>query len=396
MRILQACIRYPPGQGGAETHVHSLATRLEHRGHEVVVYTSDLKTEFPMHRISRDIPEYSTVDGVPVRRFRAHSLPDGFHWVWMPSMRAMLKDRADLIHAHSYGYHQTHIAAKAAKRLGVPFVYTPHYHPPYSTTGGRGRKRLRAFYDSILGKKPFHAAALVIAVSSPELELMKPLIPPTTRTVVIPNGIDLKRFAGEGDGRSFRELHRVFGPMLLYTGRLAVNKHLESVIALLPELLKEFPDLTFVAVGEDHAMRRTWQVLASELGVEKHVKFIGHISDAELVDAYRACDVFVLPSDYEAFGIVLLEAMACGKPCVATAVGGVLDIITHRQTGLLVPYGDRDQLKQALVSLLGDRTLRRELGNAAKRAVGEKFDWDAVVSRIEGEYRLLVAGENRR
>lgn len=391
MRILQACIRYPPGQGGAETHVHSLATRLEQRGHEAVVYTSDLKTEFPMHRISHDIPEYSTVDGVPVRRFRAHSLPDGLHWVWMPSMRAMNKDRADLIHAHSYGYHQTHIAAKAAKRLGVPFVYTPHYHPPYSTTGGAGRRRLRAFYDTVLGKRPFNAASLVIAVSSPELELMKPLIPPKTRTVVIPNGIDLKRFASEGDGRAFRELHHIYGPMLLFTGRLAVNKHLEAVIDLLPALLKEFPDLTFVAVGEDHAMRRPWQDLAQRLGVEKHVKFIGHISDAELVDAYRACDVFVLPSDYEAFGIVLLEAMACGKPCVATRVGGVLDIITDRQTGLLVSYGDRAALKGALVSLLGDGSLRRELGAAARHAVSERFDWDAIVTRIEAEYYKLVA-----
>src|SRR5882672_2118556 len=193
---------------------------------------------------------YSEIDGVPVRRFRAHSLPGPAHWVWMPSMRAMYRDRADLIHCHSYGYHQTHIAAKAAKKLGVPLIYTPHYHPPYSTTGGAGRQRLRGFYDKRLGRKPFEAAALVIAVSTPELDWMRPLIPPTTRTVVIPNGIDLKRFHGEGDGRAFRELHGINGPLLLFTGRLAVNKHLEHVITLMPELLEEFPDLVFAAVGE--------------------------------------------------------------------------------------------------------------------------------------------------
>jgi glycosyltransferase involved in cell wall biosynthesis len=392
VRILQACIRYPPAQGGAETHVHALATRLKRRGREVVVYTSDLKTEFPMERLEDPAGE---VDGVPVRRFRAHSLPDGFHWVWMPSMRAMYRDKADLIHAHSYGYHQTHIAAKAARKLGVPFVYTPHYHPPYSTTGGHGRKGLRSLYDRALGKKPFKAASLVIAVSTPELEWMKPLIPPTTRTVVIPNGIDLKRFRGEGDGRAFRELHKVWGPMLLYTGRLAVNKHLESVIELLPDLLKEFPDLTFVVVGEDHAMRKEWQELAGRLGVERHVKFIGRVNDEELVEAYRACDVFVLPSDYEAFGIVLLEAMACGKPCVATRVGGVPDIITDRQTGLLVPFGDSRALKAAVVSLLGDHALRREIGAAARRAVGERFDWESIVGRIEAEYKTLLDRRNR-
>lgn len=386
MRVIQACIRYPPAQGGAETHVHALSTRLKKRGHDVRVYTSNLKTEFPMARLDGPFGE---VDGVPVRRFAARSMPDGLHWVWMPSMRAMMKDKADLIHAHSYGYHQTHIAAKAAKRLGVPFVYTPHYHPPYSTTGGAGRKGLRSLYDRFLGVKPFKAASLVIAVSSPELEWMRPMIPPATRTVVIPNGIELKRFQGQGDGRAFRELHHVWGPMLLYTGRLAANKHLDSVIDLLPDMLKQFPDVTFVAVGEDHGKRKEWHELAVKLGVEKRVLFLGHVSGDELLEAYRACDAFVLPSDYEAFGIVLLEAMACGKVCVATRVGGVSDIVTDRATGLLVPYGDRAALRSALISVLGDASLRRELGDAAKRAVGEKFDWDSVVSRIEAEYRRL-------
>ncbi len=391
MRILQACVRYPPAQGGAETHVHAVATRLKQHGHEVAVYTSDLKTEFPMSRLEGP---YAEVDGVPVRRFAAHSLPDGLHWVWMPSMKAMYKDRADLVHAHSYGYHQTHIAAKAAERLAVPFVYTPHYHPPFSTTGGAGRKGLRSFYDRFLGLKPFRAASLVIAVSTPELELMRPLIPPTTRTVVIPNGIELKKFAGEGDGRSFREMHQLFGPLLLFTGRLAVNKHLEHVIELLPELLKEFPGLTLAAVGEDHGMLGAWHGLAVKLGVEKHVKFLGQVSADELIEAYRACDAFVLPSDYEAFGIVLLEAMACGKPVVATRVGGVSDIVSDRETGLLVPYGDGAALKSALSSVLGDASLRRALGGAARRAVGERFDWDSVVKRIEGEYAALLAGKS--
>lgn len=388
MRIIEACVRYPPAKGGAETHVHALATRLKARGHDVTVYTSDLNTEFPMSKL--DGP-YDTVDGVPVRRFAARSMPGGMHWVYMPSMKAMVKDRADLIHAHSYGYHQTHIAAKAAARQGVPFVYTPHYHPPYSTTGGAGRKGLRAFYDRALGVKPFRAASLVIAVSSVELEWMRPLIPENTRTVVIPNGIELRRFAGGGDGRAFREKHHVHGPLLLFTGRLAVNKRLESVIRLMPDLIKEFPDLTFVAVGEDHGMLAPWRALASKLGVEKRVLFLGHLSAEELVEAYRACDAYVLPSDYEAFGIVLLEAMACGKPCVATKVGGVSDIISDRKTGLLVPYGDAGALRSAIVSLLGEGALRRELGAAAKASVGERFDWDSVVTRTEGEYKALVS-----
>ena len=400
MRIIQACVRYPPAKGGAETHVHAVATRLKQRGHDVTVYTSDLDTEFPMARLppaGQAAPggvdggtTLEMVDGVPVRRFRARSLPGRLHWVRVPSMKAMYKARADIIHAHSYSYQHTHIAAKAATKLGVPFVFTPHFHPPAAVTGGGGRDAQRAFYDKFSGRKVFAAASLVIAVSSPELEWMKPLIPPDTRTVVVPNGIDLRRFGGDGNGRAFREKHGIHGPMLLYTGRLAVNKRLEHVIQVLPEVLREFPDLTFCAVGEDHGMLAGYKASAEKLGVAAHVKFLGHLDADELVEAYRACDAFVLPSEYEAFGIVLLEAMACGKPVVATRVGGVSDIVTDRQTGLLVPYNDGGALKSALTSVLGDHTLGRELGAAARRSVGERFDWDSVVRQVEAEYAKLL------
>ena len=354
------------------------------------MYTSDLATEFPMARL--DGP-YAEVDGVRVRRFKGHSLPGPFHWVWMPSMRAMLKDRADLVHLYAYGHHTNLLAAKAARTLGVPLVFTPQYHPLFSTTGGAGRKALRSVFDRFLGPKPFRASSLVIALSTPELEWMRPLIPPTTRAVVIPAGIELADFEGEGDGVAFRQRHHLHGRVLLYTGRLAMNKHLESVIRLLPELVKEFPDLTFAAVGEDHGQLAAWRELSHKLGVERHVFFLGHLSRGELVEAYRACDAYVLPSDYESFGIVLLEAMACGKPVVATRVGGTSDIVTDRETGLLVPFGDDAALKQALLSVLGDEALRRALGQRARNAVGERFNWDSIVTRIEAEYAALLSGK---
>jgi glycosyltransferase involved in cell wall biosynthesis len=390
MRILETCIRYPPARGGGETNAHAVATRLHRRGHEVTVYTSDLATEFPMARLDQP---YAEVDGVPVRRFKGHSLPGPFHWVWMPSMRAMLQDRADLIHVFAYGHHTNLWAAKAARKWAVPLVFTPQYHPLYSTTGGAPRKALRSLFDRFLGPKPFRASSLVIALSTPELEWMRPLIPPTTRAVVIPAGIDLAEFQGGGDGRAFRERHQLDGRVLLYTGRLAMNKHLESVISLMPDLVREFPDLTFVAVGEDHGRLAAWKELASRLGVAGRVRFLGHLERAELIEAYRACDAYVLPSDYESFGIVLLEAMACGKPVVATRVGGVPDIVSDRQTGLLVPYGDAPALREALASLLRDEGLRRSLGAAARAAVGDRFDWDSIVRRIEAEYAALLAGK---
>src|SRR5262249_21761561 len=130
--------------------------------------------------------------------------------------------------------------------------------------------------------------------------------------------------------------------------------------------------------------------LTHELGLAEHVHFVGRVEDERLLDYYAAADVFVLPSSSEAQGIVALEAMACGLPVVATAVGGLLGTIDDGETGLLVPPGDVDALATALVGLLRDAPARMALGAAARRTVEREFAWSNAVEATREVYCDLL------
>jgi glycosyltransferase involved in cell wall biosynthesis len=158
----------------------------------------------------------------------------------------------------------------------------------------------------------------------------------------------------------------------------------------MPSLLGEFPDLRLVAIGRDNGMRDPWVSLARRLDVSDHVLFLDYLPYHELVDAYGACDIYVLPSEYEAFGIVLLEAMASRRPVVAADVGGVSDVVVDGETGYLVRYGDRDAMRNALLRLLRDPDLRDRFGRAGRQRVEAYFTWDRVVDMLEEIYRELT------
>ncbi len=379
MRISQFCIRYPPAMGGVETHVKEISERFIRRGHEVTVHTTDLDTEFPFARLRE-------VDDPPwVVRHRARN-PFPFHYVVAPGMLRAIGDAVDIVHAHSYGYFQTNLAPFVAGLRDVPLVVTPHYHPPWTMIGGEGRMRARRAFDRAVAPFLLSRASAIVNVSREERDQMDGVVPHGVRREVIPNGIDLGRFTPPPDGRAFREEHGIEGRMLLYTGRLAKNKRLEHVIEMLPGLLADHDDLTFVAVGADNGMREPWERLARDKRVAERVRFIDFVPYDVLVDAYGAADVYILPSDYEAFGIVLLEAMAAKVPVVASRVGGVPDVVEDGVTGRLYPYGDLDALREAVDGLLRDPAEGARMGERGRNRVAEHFTWDSVVDRLLGLY----------
>ncbi len=383
MRIGQFCIRYPPAMGGAETHVHEISSRFRKRGHEVKVFTTDLDTEFPFKKLedSRD-PDW-------VVRRKAYN-PFPFHYVVAPGMVKDVGADLDIVHAHSYGYFQTNLSSFVAGMKDVPLVISPHYHPPWTMIGGSGRMAARKVFDRYAAPFLLSRADVIVNVSHAERRQMDGIVPKGVKRVVIPNGIDLTAFSPIPDGKAFRETYGIEGPMLLYTGRLAQNKRLEHVIETLPTILKEFPDLTFVAVGTDNGMLEPWTKLAKTTGVLDRVKFIDFVPYDVLVDSYGAADVYVLPSDYEAFGIVLLEAMAAKCPTVVSKVGGVTDVVDDGRTGYLYEYANVEMLAEKVLALLADGDLRREMGENGRCRVEENFTWDRVVDMLLELYGKLV------
>ena len=390
MKVLQTCIRFPPAPGGAETHVLEVSKLLKSRGYDVIVYTSNLYKEVPFTRKNDWAP---TVRGITVKRYNAHSMPGELHYVFIPTLaKAIMKAETDIIHAHSYGYFQVNVSGLNKRLRDTPFVLTPHFHPPWSMWGGDKRKKLRKIYDSILAPTVLNAVDRIIGVSHHEIELLQQIIKLDEDKIrYIPNGIDFARFEPVPKPNKFLAKYKPKGNIILYAGRLASNKGLEVLVIAASRVLKTYPDTTFVFVGEDEGMKDKLIEQAKKLGIAKNIKFTGHIKSEELfLSAFAACDVFVLPSEYEAFGIVLLEAMACKKPVIGTHVGGVPEAIGEEGAGIVVEYDDPDALAEAIDKLLDDPKLRRSMGALGRKRVKKNFTWESVVDQIEKVYTELV------
>jgi len=204
--------------------------------------------------------------------------------------------------------------------------------------------------------------------------------------------VDFSKFEKIPSPDIFRERYNLSENVVLYAGRLASNKGLSHLIGAAPGVISQYPRTTFVFVGEDEGLKDSLFRKAKKLGISDSVIFTGHISDHNLfLSAYSACDVFVLPSEYEAFGLVLLEAGACEKPCVATRVGGVPEVIEEGKTGLLVDYGDTGSLASGISELLGDEDRRKQMGLAAREKVKRKYTWPKIVDQLENVYRDVLA-----
>ncbi len=398
-RIIQACVRYPPAPGGAETHVQAVAEGLAARNWEVEIHTSDLYKEIPFEKMVNPSP---TVGGLPVRRFRSWSPGGELHYVLMPGMlQEMLKTRVDLFHAHSYGYFQGNAAAFVRKLRRIPFVLTPHFHPEWSMWGGERRRKVRKVYDKVVAGPVLDAVDRIIGVSRHEIELMHQALNfDMDKVRYIPNGIHLKRFQPVVDKNIFAKEFKIFKRsdiisdvehIVLYAGRLASNKGLQVLVDSAVEVLDEFPKTLFILAGEDTGMKDILLQQMKKLGIERNFMFTGHVhSDETFLSAFALCDLFVLPSEYEAFGIVLLEAMASYKPCIGTRVGGVPEVIVEGETGLIVDYDQAHQLADAQIKLLKSEDRRRMMGEKGRERVMNNFSWDAIVDEIEKVYFELL------
>lgn len=388
--ILQLCVRYPPAPGGAETHVRSLSQGLKELGHSVEVYTSDLYKEFPFTKMEK---EGRKNQDIPVKRHKAYALPGDLHYVFYPSLcGTLMKEDFDIYHAHSYGYFHVNAASFFKNLKETPLVLTPHYHPRWSMWGGEKREKIRGIYDSLIAQKVIGSVDRIIGVSKNEISLLSEALDvPKKKVRIIPNGINEDDFTPIPDGEKFRDMYDIDGKMVLFTGRLASNKGLIHLVETMPKVLEDHPDTTFVVIGEDEGMRSEIKNRASRLGVEEHLKIIDYIEDYSVFKAsYSAADVFFLPSEYEAFGIVLLEAMMCGTPCVATRVGGVPEVVSDGETGYLCDYGDTGDFASRISELLEDPKGRKGMGREGRKRVKKKFTWKKVARQVSKVYEELI------
>ncbi len=185
---------------------------------------------------------------------------------------------------------------------------------------------------------------------------------------------------------------------ILFVGRLVERKGVEYLIRAFNDVVKEI-DALLIIIG-DGSERTRLENLARELGVADWVKFTGYIPSQELKDYYENCDIFVLPAivdkrgDTEGLGVVLLEAMSYKKPVIASRVGGIVDIVKDRETGILVSEKSPEELRDAILLLLKDDNLREAIAERGYKFVQREFSWERITNQLKDLYEDLLSPRN--
>ncbi len=188
--------------------------------------------------------------------------------------------------------------------------------------------------------------------------------------------------------------------VILFTGRHIQRKGVPYLLKALPHILKH-RKVKLLLTG-DGDRRQEWEELSRKLGLSAHVEFLGFVSNDRLLELYRQCDVYVLPAifddrgDTEGLGVVLIEALQNAKPVVASSVGGIVDVIKHEQTGLLVPEKNETALAEGVLRLLENPELAARLGHAGQKHADEYFSWDRVTAATEALYQDACSGGEPR
>jgi glycosyltransferase involved in cell wall biosynthesis len=365
-------------------HVAALAEGLARRGHDVVVHT---RRESPDQAATVTAPAGYRVEHVPAGP--ARRIPKDDLLGHMPAfadglVTSWTARRPDVAHAHFW---MSGVAClQAAPLIGVPVAMTFH-------ALGRVKQRHQGEADTspheriALEQRLCQQVDRVVATCSDEVFELRRMGLATSRVDVVPCGVDLNRFSPDGP----LAIPRTGRPRLLAVSRLVPRKGLADAVTALAHI----PDAELlVAGGEAGAIgehARFLVELARTLGVEDRFRLLGPVDRSAMPAVLRSADVLVHVPWYEPFGIVPLEAMAAGRPVVASAVGGLIDTVVDGHTGLLVPPRDPGALAQVIRTLLADRRRQRRMGDAGLVRARRRYGWDRVVAQTESVYRTLAS-----
>jgi glycogen synthase len=393
MRVLMLSWEYPPVLvGGLGRHVHALAEAMAAAGHEVTVLTR--------HPGTPDVPHDEVAGGVRVVRAaedptRLSFADDLLAWT-MALNHALIRaglaacaDRSfDVVHAHDWLV--AHAATTLEHHLGVPLVATLH-----ATEAGRHQGWLpgpvNRTIHSVEWWLTFEARRVVTCSAYMGWEVTRLFELPAGKVDVVPNGVDAARWrVGPDRVAAARRRWAADGPLVAYCGRLVHEKGVQDLLAAVPRLRRRHPGLRVVVAGTGPAEAEL-RARARSLRLGRSVTFAGFVPDADLTALIAAADCAVVPSRYEPFGMVALEATAAGTPVVAADVGGLAEVVADGRLGLRFPAGNPAALADAVSRLVGEPELGRRLVRAGQAALAAEHDWARVAERTVAVYRRAVS-----
>jgi len=375
MKILQTPARFYPSTGGVENYARCLGRELVGFGHDVTVLcANEPKSE-----------EEEFIDGIRVRRLPYVAKIANTN-ITLRLPLEMMREDFDLVHAHLPTPWSADWSGFVSALRGRPLVLT--YYNEIVGEGAAGW--LAALYNRTSLKILLRRASRIIVIG-PEYANFSPHLKGFAEKIeAIPVGVDLERFVPEGTATDGRTLF-----FLSVLDRHHRYKGLEDLLFALAAVKRDVPEVKLL-VGGGGELLDHYRRLSSRLHIEDDVEFLGFLPEEILAKYYNRSDIFILPSNsraQEGFGMVLLEAMACGKPVICTEVAGVAGDVMARGAGLVVEPSDQNELARAISHLLKNGSVARKMGEAGRRLVEERYGWREVARRVEEVYGELVYSE---
>ncbi len=421
MRILHLGSRYWPARGGAEIHLEEISTRLAAAGHQVTVATSDaLDFELfwePRQRRIDGLQEDH--NGVRILRFPvrhllafplAYSAWRRLLWIlsalrpvpvsvlfrlarfspWVPDLWRWLARNGepfDLVAATGVVFEPfVEMGLRFAHRQNLPFVIYPLTHL------GAGPKPAQdppsSFYTMRHQIELVRQSNAIITLTPTERTFYQTRDIPPGRISVIGPGVNPEEIVG-GNGEHFRRSHNIQAPLVVFLSAMSYDKGAVTTVEAVRRLWRDGCNVELVLAG---TLLTPFQSYLDSLpsSDRERLRVLGRVSDEEKRDLLAACDMFVMPSRVDSFGIVYLEAWLYRKPVIGARAWGIDDVITPGKDGLLVPFGDEIALAEAITHLLDHPDQARAMGIRGETQVYEQHTWESKFAQVHKLYQDLT------
>ena len=402
MKILMLTWEYPPRVvGGISRVVYDLSRTLLKDGHDVTVVTYK----------EGDAPDFEDDKGVKVYRVNNYMIhPNNFiDWILQLNFNLVAKaseiiakeGKFDVIHAHDW------LVANAAKTLknsyNIPIVATIH-----ATEAGRNsgiHDETQRYINDTEWMLTYESSEVIVNSNYMKNELQRLFGLPYEKINVIPNGVNLNLFNGIERDYNFRRKFAMDNEkIILFMGRLVYEKGVQYLISAMPKILAGYHDTKLVICGKG-GMLDELKAQVDALGISEKVYFAGYMAGKDVQRMYKAADISVFPSTYEPFGIVALEAMLSGNPVVVSDIGGLNEIVQHRENGMktycgnpnsiadsiLELYcGNPNSIADSILELLYDHKLCADITRKAKNKVRNEYNWSKISQDTHFVYQKAI------
>ena len=387
MKILMLTWEYPPRiVGGIARVVNDLSKRLIKDGHEVTVVTYK-EGNAPYYELDKGVKVYR-VDNfmINANNFIDWIMQLNFNMVAKASEIMQKEGAFDVIHAHDW------LVAYAAKTLknsyDIPLISTIH-----ATEAGRNsgiRDEQQKYINDTEWMLTYESTEVIVNSNYMKGELQRLFGLPFEKINVVPNGVNILNYSGIERDYDFRRRYAMDNEkIILFMGRLVYEKGIQHLIAAMPKILNGYHDAKLVVAGKG-GMIDELRAQANALGLGEKVYFAGYVNGKDVGKLYKAADVAVFPSTYEPFGIVALEAMLAEVPVVVSDIGGLNEIVQHRENGMKCYAGNANSIADSILELLYDPQLSANVVKKAKAKVRNEYSWNKIAQNTHYIYMKAI------